>query len=94
MGDIVSLGEGVRSGTSTVKLLPGLPVLVRAAAVAAAVLDDGAEFAVSREGVVVDVDVSDAIAFTVSDEGNSSLGDVTISLVSVNTLAGEVVVET
>ena len=89
MGDIVSLGEGVRSGTSTVKLLPGLPVLVRAA-----VLDDGAEFAVSREGVVVDVDVSDAIAFTVSDEGNSSLGDVTISLVSVNTLAGEVVVET
>ena len=93
MGDIVSLGEGVRSGTSTVKLLPGLPVLVRAAA-PAAVLDDGAEFAVSREGVVVDVDVSDAIAFTVSDEGNSSLGDVTISLVSVNTLAGEVVVET
>ena len=93
MGDIVSLGEGVRSGTSTVKLLPGLPVLVRAA-VAAAVLDDGAEFAVLREGVVVDVDVSDAIAFTVSDEGNSSLGDVTISLVSVNTLAGEVVVET
>ena len=92
MGDIVSLGEGVRSGTSTVKLLPGLPVLVRAAE--AAVLDDGAEFAVSREGVVVDVDVSDAIAFTVSDEGNSSLGDVTISLVSVNTLAGEVVVET
>ena len=90
MGDIVSLGEGVRSGTSTVKLLPGLPVLVRPAAV----LDDGAEFAVSREGVVVDVDVSDAIAFTVSDEGNSSLGDVTISLVSVNTLAGEVVVET
>ena len=93
MGDIVSLGEGVRSGTSTVKLLPGLPVLVRPAA-PAAVLDDGAEFAVSREGVVVDVDVSDAIAFTVSDEGNSSLGDVTISLVSVNTLAGEVVVET
>ena len=92
MGDIVSLGEGVRSGTSTVKLLPGLPVLVRAAP--AAVLDDGAEFAVSREGVVVDVDVSGAIAFTVSDEGNSSLGDVTISLVSVNTLAGEVVVET
>ena len=92
MGDIVSLGEGVRSGTSTVKLLPGLPVLVRAAA--AAVLDDAAEFAVSREGVLVDVDVSDAIAFTVSDEGNSSLGDVTISLVSVNTLAGEVVVET
>ena len=93
MGDIVSLGEGVRSGTSTVKLLPGLPVLVRAAA-AVAVLDDGAEFAVSREEVVVDVDVSDAIAFTVSDEGNSSLGDVTISLVSVNILAGEVVVET